>query len=328
MLKKIIDRDELLTVKDLKAYFYVGKEIVKAVDGVSFSIKEGETLGIAGETGCGKSMICNSIVGLLPGKGQIVEGSRIVYKGEDLLSKTDKEMAEIRGKEISMMLQDSLASLNPVYTIGNQIGESLRLDNVSTKDIRQKAIALLESLNVSNDGDRLGSYPFQFSGGMRQRTSAAIAIARSPKLLIADEPTSYLDIKQKHQFMSLLRKIQQKNGMAILLVTHDLSVIAESCDRANIMYAGKTIETGTVGRLFEEPIHPYTEGLVNASRQKGLTGNRFFQLNGEPPNLMKLPKGCSFHPRCQKSMPICREKYPPSITIGKNETAACWLLKS
>jgi oligopeptide/dipeptide ABC transporter ATP-binding protein len=325
----MIKNNNILEVKDLKAYFYTGKEVIKAVDGVSFSLNEGETLGLAGESGCGKSVTCLSIMKLIPFPGSILEGSKILFEGENLLEKSEKEIIKLRGKKISMILQDPLMSLNPVYTIGNQVGEMFRLDNLKGNMVRCKTIALLKSVNISSAEERLSSYPFQFSGGMRQRTSAAIAIARKPKLLIADESTASLDVTMQDQFLRLLKDMQEKNSMSVVLVTHDLGIIAKMCDRVAIMYAGRIVEAGTVKRVFETPFHPYTQALIKAIPRIGKKQKRFFKVEGEPPDQADLPSGCYFHPRCPVVMKICRSEYPPTFKTGSHDgKAACWRLRN
>jgi len=318
--------NNILSVKDLRTYYYTRDGIVKAVDGVSFSVKAGETLGLAGESGCGKSQTCLSIMRLIPFPGRTV-GGEVLYEGDDLLKKTEKEMVACRGKKIGMILQDPLMSLNPVYTIGNQVGESFKLDNIKGDIVRQKSIDVLKSVNIPSAEELLKSYPFQFSGGMRQRTSAAIAIARAPKLLIADEPTTALDVTIQDQFLKLLKELQIKNDMGLILVTHDLGIVAEICDRVAIMYAGRIVEIGTVKRVYENPGHPYTTALMHAVPKIGKKMKRLFQLEGEPPNPAKLPSGCYFHPRCPNAMDICKTEYPPVTEIGSDGYAACWQLK-
>jgi len=320
-------QDALLSVENLKTYFFTTTGIVKAVDGVSFHVKQGEALGIAGESGCGKSVTCHSIIRLLPKPaGRIVDG-KIMFDGVDLVKKSDSEMRKWRGKRISMILQDPLMALNPVYTIGNQVGEAFQLDKVERRDLRQKIINVLKSVKIPSVEERLNTYPFQFSGGMRQRTCAAIAIARSPQLLIADEPTTALDVTIQDQFMKLLKEIQVRNNMALILVTHDLGLVAEACDRVAIMYAGKVVETGKVMNVFENPGHPYTQALMQAIPNLCSHKKRLFQIEGEPPNPANLPGGCYFHPRCPKVMDICRREYPPEFKINGDGYAACWLLK-
>jgi oligopeptide/dipeptide ABC transporter ATP-binding protein len=319
-------KDALLSVKDLKTYFFTDVGIVKAVDGVSFSLKAGEALGLAGESACGKSVTCLSILRLVPQPaGRIVDG-KVIFEGEDLLTKKESEMRRWRGKMISMILQDPLMSLNPVYTIGSQVAEAFRLDKIK-QAVRQRVIDLLSSVRIPSPAERFDCYPFQFSGGMRQRTAAAIAIARSPRLLIADEPTTSLDVTIQAQFLKLLKDIQQQNNMGLILVSHDLSIVAEVCDRIAIMYAGRIVENGTVKRVYEEPSHPYTQALMQAIPKLGHKRRRLFQIEGEPPNPVELPAGCYFHPRCHKAMDICQVEYPPEFTTGEDGYAACWLLE-
>jgi oligopeptide/dipeptide ABC transporter ATP-binding protein len=236
-------------------------------------------------------------------------------------------MTAIRGKKIGMILQDPLMSLNPVFTIGDQVGESFRLDKLRGATVKRKSIDVLSSVNIPSAAERLGSYPFQFSGGMRQRTAAAIAISRSPKLLIADEPTTSLDVTIQDQFLKLLKEMQRKNNMALILVTHDMGIVAETCDRVAVMYAGRIVEMGSVIRVFENPGHPYTQALMQAIPRLDRKSRRLFQIDGEPPNPAKLPSGCYFHPRCFKVMDICHTEYPPLFNIGDDGYAACWLLK-
>jgi oligopeptide/dipeptide ABC transporter ATP-binding protein len=319
--------DILLSVQDLQTFFYTNMGVVKAVDGVSFSLKTGEALGLAGESGCGKSVTCLSILRLVPRPAGRIVGGKIIFEGKDLLTKKKNEMRRWRGNKISMILQDPLMSLNPVYTIGSQVAEAFRLDKIKHA-VRQRVIDVLSNVKIPSPAERLGSYPFQFSGGMRQRTVAAIAIARSPKLLIADEPTTSLDVTIQAQFLKLLKEIQQQNNMALILVSHDLSIVAEICDRVAIMYAGKIVESGTVQRVYENPGHPYTQALMQALPQLGQKRKRLFQIEGEPPNPARLPAGCYFHPRCHKAMDVCRVEYPPAFDIGKDGYATCWLLKN
>jgi oligopeptide/dipeptide ABC transporter ATP-binding protein len=321
--------ENLLKVEGLKTYFSTKAGMVKAVDGVNLVVKQGEALGLAGESGSGKSMTCLSILRLVPEPaGRIVSG-RVLFQGEDLLHKTEKQMEKFRGKKIAMILQDPLMSLNPVYTIGNQVSESFRLerDKIGRRALKQKVIDVLKSVKIPSAEKRMRDYPFQFSGGMRQRTAAAIAIARSPKLLIADEPTTSLDVTIQDQFLRLLKEMQEQKNMGLILVTHDLGIVAESCDRVAIMYAGKIVESGSVKRVFESPSHPYTRALMQALPRIGNRRKRLYQIEGEPPNLSSLPPGCTFHPRCPQVMQICRSEYPPAFSLNDDGHAACWLLK-
>jgi oligopeptide/dipeptide ABC transporter ATP-binding protein len=319
-------KEILLSVEDLQTYFYTNMGIVKAVDGVSFSLRAGEALGLAGESGCGKSVTCLSILRLVPRPAGRIVGGKVIFEGEDLLTKEAHEMTRWRGNKISMILQDPCMSLNPVYTIGSQVAEAFRLEKIK-RAVRQRVIDVLSSVKIPSPAERLDNYPFQFSGGMRQRTAAAIAIARSPKLLIADEPTTALDVTIQAQFLRLLKEIQQQNNMALIMVSHDLSIVAEICDRVAIMYAGRIVESGTVKRVYENPGHPYTQALMQAIPRLGQKEKRLFQIEGEPPNPARLPTGCYFHPRCHKAMDICRAEYPPRLGIGEDGYATCWLLR-
>jgi oligopeptide/dipeptide ABC transporter ATP-binding protein len=322
----MMTQDPLLSVEGLKTYFFTDVGIVKAVDGVSFSLRGGEALGLAGESACGKSVTCLSILRLVPQPAGRIVGGKVIFDGEDLLAKKESEMRRWRGKEISMILQDPLMSLNPVYTIGSQVAESFRLDGIK-QAIRQRVIDVLSSVNIPSAAERLDNYPFQFSGGMRQRTAAGIAIARSPRLLIADEPTTSLDVTIQAQFLNLLKDIQQRNNMGLILVSHDLSIVAEVCDRVAIMYAGRIVESGTVKRVYGNPSHPYTQALMQSIPRLGQKRRRLFQIEGEPPNPAGLPTGCYFHPRCNQAMDICRVEYPPVFALGEDGHAACWLLE-
>jgi oligopeptide/dipeptide ABC transporter ATP-binding protein len=301
---------------------------MKAVDDVSFSVDQGEALGIVGESGCGKSMTCSSIVRLVPQPAARIVAGRIIFEGEDLLEKDEYEMRQIRGNKISMILQDPLMSLNPVYTIGNQVSEAFKLhgQQSSRGQIKDEVINVLTRVNIPSPAERLRDYPFQFSGGMRQRTVAAMAIAGEPKLLIADEPTTSLDVTVQDQFLRLLKDMQNQTGMALILVTHDLGIVAETCDRVMIMYAGKIVECGDLKGIFGSPAHPYTEALLSALPRLGQRGTRLFQIKGEPPHLLSLPEGCSFWPRCHKAIAKCKEASPPMVSIEKGRQAACWRL--
>lgn len=321
-------QERLLSVEGLKMYCFTRAGVVKAVDGISFTVNRGDALGIVGESGCGKSMTCNSIVRLLPQPaGRIVAG-RILFEGEDLLEKTESEMRQIRGKKISMILQDPLMSLNPVYTIGNQVAESFKLhgEGLSRSMVRQGVIKVLTQVNIPSAEQRLKDYPFQFSGGMRQRTVAAMALAGQPSLLIADEPTTALDVTIQDQFLRLLKEMQRQTNMGLILVTHDLGIVAETCNRIVIMYAGKVVETGGIKEVFADPAHPYTEALLQALPTIGGRSKRLFQIKGEPPNLLDLPPGCSFRVRCHRVSEMCREEHPPMVPLAAGREAACWRL--
>jgi len=322
-----MNQECLLSVENLKTYFFTKSGVVKAVDGVTFSVSPGEALGIAGESGSGKSITCLSLVRLVPQPAGRIVGGKVLFQGEDLLIKKEEEMRELRGKTIAMILQDPLTSLNPVFTIGNQVGEVFKLNgDKKWKTIRAKAIDILNRVKIPSAEQRLNDYPFQFSGGMRQRVLAAVGIARKPKLLIADEPTTSLDVTIQDQFLRLLKELQQRTEMSLILVTHDLGVVAETCDRVAIMYAGRIVEIGSVERVYHAPAHPYTNALMKAlPKLRGRT-KRLYQIEGEPPNLYDLPSGCRFHPRCPMAKDICREKYPPEVLVSGGGAAACWLL--
>jgi oligopeptide/dipeptide ABC transporter ATP-binding protein len=317
----------LLSVQDLKTYFFTSMGTVKAVNGVTFDLDRREALGLVGESGCGKSVTCHSIVRLLPSAGcRIVEG-KILFDGVDLVRQKPHDMRKWRGSEVGMILQDPLSSLNPVHTIERQVGEGFRLDNRRQKRdaVRRKVINLLDRVKIPSARQRLGQYPFQFSGGMRQRVLAAISLARQPRLLIADEPTTALDVTIQDQFLRLLKEMQKEYGLALLLVTHDLALVAETCDRVAVMYAGKIVETGTVERVFENPAHPYTRALMMALPNLGEKRKRLYQIRGEPPNLLNLPDGCAFAPRCSEAVDICTKKTPLPFDSGHGSQAACWL---
>lgn len=275
-------QETLLWVEDLKTYCFTKAGVVKAVDGVSFSVNRGEALGIVGESGCGKSMTCASIMRLVPQPAARIVGGKILFEGENLLDKSESEMREIRGNKITMILQDPLMSLNPVYTIGNQVSEVFKLHGgrASGATLRQNVIDVLTRVNIPSVEDRLKDYPFQFSGGMRQRTVAAMAIAGKPRLLIADEPTTSLDVTIQDQFLLLLKEMQEQTNMGLILVTHDLGIVAQTCERIVVMYAGKIVESGDVPRVYEGPAHPYTEALLQALPRIGVRRKRLFQIGG------------------------------------------------
>jgi oligopeptide/dipeptide ABC transporter ATP-binding protein len=317
----------LLQVEDLKTYFFTKKGIVKAVDGVSFTVNSGEVVGFVGESGCGKSVTSLSIIQLVPEPAGRIVGGRVLFDGEDLLTKTDSEMKNFRGSRITMILQDPLTSLNPVYTIGQQVAEPFvyHPSPNDTRNIFDKVVDVLRQVKVPAAEKRTKDYPHQFSGGMRQRVGAAIAIASNPKLLIADEPTTSLDVTIQAQFLKLILDIQEKSDLAVLYITHDLGVVAQVCDRVQVMYAGRIIETGDVRRIFKEPMHPYTKGLIESVPKIGPKKQRLFQIDGQPPYLLDLPGGCSFWPRCTYALDICKKDYPPEIPIGESDYVRCWL---
>ena len=297
---------KLLEVNDLKTYFYTDSGVGKAVDGVSFSLEKGKTLGIVGESGCGKSVTSLSIMRLVdPATGRN-EGGSILFDGQDLLRLPEKEMRKIRGNRISMIFQEPMTSLNPVFTVGHQIEESLILHKgLDKKAARARAIALLEMVGIPEAGKRVDEYPHQLSGGMRQRVMIAMALSGDPELLIADEPTTALDVTIQAQILQLLKDLQKKLGMSIIIITHDLGVIAEMADEVAVMYAGDIVEKASTRALFDSPKHPYTIGLMNSIPDINENVERLRTLEGLVPSLYDMPKGCRFAPRCQYACPEC-----------------------
>jgi oligopeptide/dipeptide ABC transporter ATP-binding protein len=314
----------ILKVEDLRTHFFTRTGVVKAVDGISFELHKGETLGIVGESGSGKSMTAWSILGLVPKPAGRIVGGDIIYQGESLLGKSPAEMREIRGSGICMVMQDPLTSLNPVFNIGNQIIESLKMDgNLSLRLLRQKAIDLLTNVRIPAPETRLAGFPHQMSGGMRQRVVGAIAISRSPNILIADEPTTSLDATIQLQYLRLLKDIQAESGAAIIFITHDFGIVARMCDRVAVMYAGKMVEQSQVEPLFDDPAHPYTEALLKSVPDLDLDVDLLPSIEGQPPSLDNLPPGCAFAPRCPYVFDKCSE-FPPQFVIDAGHTALCW----
>ena len=314
----------ILKVEDLRTHFFTRTGVVKAVDGISFELHKGETLGIVGESGSGKSMTAWSILGLVPKPAGRIVGGDIIYQGESLLGKSPAEMREIRGSGICMVMQDPLTSLNPVFNIGNQIIESLKMDgNLSLRVLRQKAIDLMTNVRIPAPETRLAGFPHQMSGGMRQRVVGAIAISRSPNILIADEPTTSLDATIQLQYLRLLKDIQAESGAAIIFITHDFGIVARMCDRVAVMYAGKMVEQSQVEPLFDDPAHPYTEALLKSVPDLDLDVDLLPSIEGQPPSLDNLPPGCAFAPRCPYVFDKCSE-FPPQFVIDAGHTALCW----
>jgi oligopeptide/dipeptide ABC transporter ATP-binding protein len=302
-----------------------GTRVVRAVDDISLQLRAGETLGVVGESGSGKSTLALTILRLLPPAARIVSG-QINFAGEDLLLKSDNEMRHIRGKHIAMILQDPMASLNPLFTIGDQVSESLRVHEGTRKAAAwDRARALLKSVRIPSAEMRVKQYPHEMSGGMRQRIVGAIAISCEPKLLIADEPTTSLDLTIQAQYLNLLREIQRDHGLALIFITHNLGIVAKMCDQLAVMYAGRMVESGPVKQVFNSPKHPYTEALLNSIPRMGDTRQRLTAIEGQPPDLAALPSGCSFHPRCPKAMEHCRDEAPPEFTPAPSHTSRCWL---
>jgi peptide/nickel transport system ATP-binding protein len=300
----------LLEVQDLRTSFRTEDGIVKAVDGVSFSVEKGQTLGIVGESGCGKSVTCLTIMGLNAKRNTISSGQAL-WKGKDLLTAKQRELREIRGDEMSMIFQDPMTSLNPVHTIGKQLVEAVMLHrDVTQRVARARALELLKAVGIPKAEGRIDDYPHQFSGGMRQRVMIAMALINDPDLLIADEPTTALDVTTQAQILSLMKRLQQDFGSAIIIITHDLGVVAETADNVLVMYAAKVVEQANVHDLFNRPQHPYTWGLMGSLPRLDVDTERLVQIPGQPPSLLRPPSGCRFHPRCPYVMNICRETEP------------------
>lgn len=318
--------EKILEVKNLHVTFTTYGGTVKAVRGVNFDLFKGETLAIVGESGCGKSVTSNAIMRLIPTPpGEITQGE-IIFNGEDVTSFSEKKMRTIRGVDISMIFQDPMTALNPTLTIGNQLMEGLRQHQKVTKETaRRKALEMMDLVGIPNPKERLNQYPHQFSGGMRQRIVIAIALICEPELLIADEPTTALDVTIQAQILELFDKIQRKTNVSIILITHDLGVVAKVADRIAVMYAGKLIETGTKRELFYNPQHPYTKGLLRSVPRLNMKGEELSPIDGTPPDLFAPPKGCPFAARCDFAMEVCERVYPDDSLKSDTHRVNCWL---
>ena len=320
----------LLQIKDLSTHFVSarGTRVVRAVNDVSFSLEAGQTLGIVGESGSGKTTLALSILRLLPTAARAVSGE-ILFEGEDLLKKTDAQMRHIRGKRVAMILQDPMASLNPLFSIGDQVSEPLRVhEHMPKKTAWTRARELLRSVRISAPEARVREYPHQMSGGMRQRIVGAIGISCEPSLLIADEPTTSLDVTIQAQYLNLLRDLQRAHGLALIFITHNLGIVAKMCDLVAVMYGGRMVEWGPVRRIFNSPMHPYTEALLSSIPRLADTHQRLTAIEGQPPDLASPPPGCAFHPRCPKAMQRCREEEPPAVIGPEGQLGRCWLQSS
>jgi len=304
----------LLDVQELRTHLQTEGGLVRAVEDVSFTLEPGQTLGLVGESGSGKSMTSLSLMGLLPATGKVVHGHAL-FHGQDLLKSSERAMRKIRGRHLAMIFQDPMTALNPFLTIGEQMTEVTRLHlGWSARKARDQAVALLETLGLANVGERILDYPHQFSGGMRQRVVIAMALSCQPEVLIADEPTTALDVTIQAQILELLKKLQQEHGTAILLITHDLGVIANMCEQVKVMYGGRIVESAPVRDLFARPLHPYTHGLLQSiPRIDDPPGKRLTPIEGQPPDLTQLPPGCAFAPRCRWSEPACLDAIPPLV---------------
>ena len=322
----------LLQVADLSTYFETDQGVARAVDGISFSVAEGETLALVGESGCGKTVTALSIIGLVPDPpGRVGTGSSVRLRGEELVGASEERMRRLRGNEISMIFQEPMTSLNPVFTVGEQLGEPLRLhQRISARQARDRVIELLREVQIPEPARRFGEYPHQLSGGMRQRVMIAMALACEPALLVADEPTTALDVTIQAQILELLAELRERRGMAVLLITHDLGVVAEVADRVVVMYAGQVAETGSVREVFASPTHPYTKGLLGSIPQVGRTDERLRPIPGVVLAPTEWPSNCRFARRCPYAWERCHAVMPPVIELvrgrGAERTARCWLV--
>ena len=315
--------ETLLKVDTLSTWFYTDDGIVKAVNDVSFSLNKGHTLGIVGESGCGKSITSLSVMRLIDSPPGKIVGGKIVFKGEDLLVKSEEEMRRVRGKRIAMIFQEPMTSLNPVYTVGRQIEEALLIhESMTKKEAKRRALEMLRLVRIPLPEKRFNEYPHQLSGGMRQRVMIAIALACSPELLICDEPTTALDVTIQAQILALIDELKEKTGTSVIMITHDLGVISEITDEVLIMYAGEIVEYAPKAQLFKNPLHPYTQGLIACVPKLGRDSDRLQTIEGTVPSFDDMPAGCTFWPRCPFAESICKEKKPPLIDCG-NRTVRC-----
>jgi oligopeptide/dipeptide ABC transporter ATP-binding protein len=316
----------VVEVRDLRTHLVTRWGTIRAVDGVSFEVGEGETLGLVGESGSGKSMTCLSIVRLQPRPAARIVAGSVRLDGEELLSKSEPEMQRIRGRRIAMILQDPMSSLNPVFSIGMQLGESVAMyHGLRGRALAQRAADLLTSMRIPSPAARLRAFPHQLSGGMRQRVVGAMAIAAPPRLLIADEPTTSLDLTIQAQYLALLEELQDRHRLAMIFVTHNLGIVSRICDRVAVMYAGRIVEIGQVRQIFTAPAHPYTRALLESIPRLGAKLDRLTAIDGQPPDLARLPSGCAFAPRCPHVMERCRIEEPPPTEVGPGRSSRCWL---
>src|SRR5690625_1149312 len=319
------EKEPLLKVSHLKTYFHTENNVIKAVDDVSFHINNGELVGIVGESGSGKSVTSLSIMRLIESPGEIVNGD-IIFAGDNLLQLREKEMEKIRGNDLAMVFQEPLTSLNPVLTVGRQISETIRVhQKVSKQEARKRSIDLLKQVKIPRPEKVYRSYPHTLSGGMRQRVMIAIALSCQPKLLIADEPTTALDVSIQAQVLEILKQLSRDVGAAVLLITHDLGVIAEMVDRVIVMYGGKIVEIADVHTLFDDPKHPYTKGLLKSMLPFESTEDELYSIKGHVPQVDQMPSGCKFHPRCKYAIDICQKKEPPLKLVKNSGKVRCWL---
>jgi oligopeptide/dipeptide ABC transporter ATP-binding protein len=318
-------RDDLLEITDLKTHFFLRRGVLKAVDGISLSIGEKEIVGLVGESGCGKSQTALSIMRLIQSPpGRMVDG-RILFRGDNLLDFSEKEMRNIRGKEISMIFQDPMTFLNPIKRVGDQIREAISLhQNVDKREAKKLVIEVLNDVKISSPSEVYDYYPHQLSGGMKQRVLISIALSCNPSLLLADEPTTNLDVTIQSQILELIKKLVKDRGISLLLITHDLGIVAEICDVIYVMYAGRIMEKSDVFTLFKSPRHPYTQGLLKSMVSINEYKKTLVSIEGTVPDLIHPPSGCRFHPRCPNAMDVCREEAPGSIELEEGHTVSCW----
>jgi oligopeptide transport system ATP-binding protein len=318
----------LLDVRDLHVEFRTREGIAKAVNGVSYSVDAGETLAVLGESGSGKSVTAQAIMGILDTPPGFVRKGEIVFKGTDLLRMSGSERRKVRGAQMAMIFQDALSALNPVLSVGDQLGEMFVVHRgVSVKDAKAKAVELMDRVRIPAARERVGQYPHQFSGGMRQRIMIAMAIALEPELIIADEPTTALDVTVQAQVMELLAELRRELRMGLILITHDLGVVADVADKIAVMYAGRIVETAPVHEIYRHPAHPYTKGLLESIPRLDQKGRQLYAIKGLPPSLLRIPPGCAFHPRCPLAQQVCRTDEPPLYEAGPGRRSACHFWK-
>jgi len=319
-------RERILEVRDLRTYFYTGEGVVRAVDGLSYHVNKGECVGLVGESACGKSVSAMSILRLIPHPPGVIEGGEIVFKGEDLLKATEERMRDIRGNRIAMVFQEPTTSLNPVLTIGRQISESLELHRGMDKRMAlRESVKWLQLVGIPDPEKRIRDYPYQSSGGMQQRVMIAMALSCSPELLIADEPTTSVDVTVQAQLLEIIANLRSQLGAAVIIITHNLGVVARYVDRVNVMYAGELVESGPTEAIYAEPKHPYTLGLLaSVPRLDSPRKTSYRVIKGLPPNMAHLPKGCPFAPRCDYAMARCREEKPALERVGEDHYRACF----
>lgn len=321
-----MSEENLLKIDNLKTYFYTSKGVVPAVDGVDIEIPKGKIVGIVGESGCGKSMTAMSVINLIQKPGKIVDGS-ITFEGKELTKLNKKELRNVRGNEIAFIFQEPMTSLNPVYTVGKQVREAILLHhkNISKEEAKNKVIEVFKQVGIPEAEKRYNSYPHQLSGGLRQRVVIGMAMVCNPKLLIADEPTTALDVTIEAQILKLMKNLQKENGTSIMMITHNLGIVAETCDMVYVMYAGKVMEKASTIELFKNTAHPYTEGLMKSIPTVTSNKNELYSIKGMVPNLLKLPKGCRFCPRCDKAMKRCYEEEPQLYKVKEGHYSRCFL---